>query len=55
MDAVTVAVLLMAAIKSRLILREFMEVRSGPRALRILCDGWLVGLLAGALCIYLSR
>ncbi len=40
--AVTAGVLLIALIKSRLVLRYFMEVRTAPAWLRWVCDGWLM-------------
>ena len=43
---ITVVVLVMALIKSRLIIREFMEVRTAPHWLGIATDGWLVVLWA---------
>ncbi|MFY1621346.1 cytochrome C oxidase subunit IV family protein, partial [Micromonospora sp. WMMD736] len=39
---ITIAVLAMAAVKCRLILSHFMEVRTAPGWLRIAVDGWLV-------------
>ena len=50
---ITVAVVVLGLIKSRLIIRYFMEVRSAPRWLRLATDCWLVVLWAGALIIYL--
>jgi hypothetical protein len=40
-------------IKSRLIIREFMEVRSAPAWLRAATDTWLVVLFGAVLVIYL--
>jgi hypothetical protein len=48
----TVAVLVIAGVKGRLIMREYMEVRGAPRAVRYLSDAWLGGLLAILLGIY---
>lgn len=50
---ITVAVVLLGAVKSRLIIRYFMEVRTAPRWLRLATDGWLIALWAGVLAIYL--
>ncbi|WP_036437162.1 cytochrome C oxidase subunit IV family protein [Mycobacterium sp. URHB0044] len=50
---ITVAVLAMALIKSRLIIREFMEVRTAPAWLRAATDAWLVVMFGGILAIYL--
>jgi len=38
---ITYSVLLIAAIKSRLVMRYFMEVRHAPSWLKWSCDGWL--------------
>ena len=40
--AVTVAAILIALVKVRIIFREFMEVRGAPALLRRLTDAWLV-------------
>jgi hypothetical protein len=45
---VTVAAICFALIKVRIIMREFMEVRNAPRALRSLTDFWVL-LMAVAL------
>jgi Prokaryotic Cytochrome C oxidase subunit IV len=50
---ITVVVLAMALIKSRLIIREFMEVRAAPAWLRAATDAWLVVLFGAVLVIYL--
>ncbi|RYG98089.1 MAG: prokaryotic cytochrome C oxidase subunit IV family protein [Alphaproteobacteria bacterium] len=42
--AVTMAVIVIAVIKARFVLREFMEVRHASRWLRLLSDVWVVGL-----------
>lgn len=51
--AITLAVLLMAALKTRLIIRYFMDVRTAPMWLRISTDAWLVVLFGTVLGIYL--
>ena len=51
---VTVAVLAIAAVKTWLIMTEFMETRVGPKWLRRLTGSWLVALLAGILALYLA-
>jgi hypothetical protein len=50
---ITVAVVLLAAAKGRLVIRRFMEVASAPRWLRFATDGWLLILWAAVLGIYL--
>jgi hypothetical protein len=50
---ITVVVLAMALIKSRLIIGEFMEVRTAPSWLRLATDAWLVVLFGAVLAIYL--
>jgi Prokaryotic Cytochrome C oxidase subunit IV len=50
---ITVVVLAMALIKSRLVIREFMEVRTAPTWLRASTDAWLVVMFGAVLAIYL--
>lgn len=50
---ITVSVIALAVIKCRLIIREFMEVRTAPAWLRIGTDAWLATLSAAVLVIYL--
>ncbi|MBB5915205.1 hypothetical protein BJY24_004072 [Nocardia transvalensis] len=47
------AIVVLGAIKSRLIIRYFMEVRHAPRWLRTATDAWLVVLWAALLGVYL--
>ena len=51
--AVTIGVLLMAALKSQLVIRHFMEVRTAPRWLRLTMAAWLAALFALLLGGYL--
>lgn len=50
---ITVAVILLAFIKGRMIIRYFMEVRTAPRWLKLTTDAWLIALWGGVLAIYL--
>ena len=50
---ITVAVIVLAFIKGRLIIQYFMEVRTDPRWLKLFTDAWLTILWAGVLAIYL--
>ncbi len=51
---ITAVVLTLALVKSRLIIRYFMEVRTAPpRWLRSATDAWLVVLFGAAFVIYL--
>jgi len=50
---ITVAVLAIAFVKARLIIRYFMEVRTAPSWLRLATDAWLVVLWGAILRIYL--
>ena len=50
---ITVAVVVLGLIKSRLIIRYFMEVRTAPRWLRLATDVWLFVLWGSVLGIYL--
>jgi Prokaryotic Cytochrome C oxidase subunit IV len=51
---ITVAVLVIGAIKARLIIREFMEVRRAPTWLQRFTDIWLVVFWGAVLVIYLA-
>lgn len=51
--AITVGVLLIAALKVRVIAWEFMELRAAPSLLRLLADAWLALLTALLLGVYL--
>jgi Prokaryotic Cytochrome C oxidase subunit IV len=51
--AVTCVVLVLAGIKARLIIRNFMEVRYAPGWLKFATDAWLGVLVASVLVIYL--
>ena len=50
--AVTIAVLVLALIKTRLIIQEFMEVRTAPTWLKLATDGWLAVLFGAIVVIY---
>jgi hypothetical protein len=50
---VTVAVLAIGFLKARLIMQEFMEVRTAPTWLRRFMDVWLVVFWGAVLAIYL--
>jgi hypothetical protein len=50
---ITIAVLAMALIKARLVIQQFMEVRTAPGWLRLFTDAWLVVLWPVVLVIYL--
>ena len=45
-EVATMAIMLIAAVKVRLVIRYFMEVRLAPLALRLVCDGWLLAVTA---------
>jgi hypothetical protein len=49
---VTYGVLSIAAIKIRVIMREFMEVRHAPTPWRRLTDGWTLSVIVALLAIY---
>ena len=51
--SISIAVVALAFIKSRIIIRYFMEVRTAPRWLRLATDGWLAALWLGVLAVYL--
>ena len=50
---ITLAVIVVGFVKSRLIIRCFMEVASAPRWLRLATDSWLIVLWGAVLLIYL--
>lgn len=50
---ITLAVIALAAVKGRLIIRYFMEVRHAPHWLRWATDAWLLVLWAAVTGIYL--
>lgn len=50
---VTVAVLLIAAVKSQLVIWYFMEVQHAPRWLKAATTGWVISLFALLLGLYL--
>lgn len=52
--AEAVGVLAIAGIKAHLVIDEFMEVRAAPTWLRRATKGWLAGLCATILIMYLS-
>ena len=52
-EVATVAIMLIAAVKVRLVIRHFMEVRWAPVVLRFVCDGWLLAVTALILTVYL--
>jgi apolipoprotein N-acyltransferase len=51
---VSISVILIAAIKVRVIFREFMEVRHAPDLLRRLMDAWLILLTIALVAIYIA-
>ena len=52
-EVATVAIMLVAAVKVRLVISHFMEVRRAPLALRFVCDGWLLAVTALIVTVYL--
>jgi hypothetical protein len=51
--ALSLGVLVISAVKVRVILREFMEVRHAPVLLRRVTDGWLALLFVAMIAAYL--
>jgi hypothetical protein len=49
----TVAIILVAFFKVRLVIRYFMEVRTAPLMLRLACDAWIVLVCGVVLLLYL--
>jgi hypothetical protein len=52
--AVTVAAICFALVKVRIIMREFMEVRNGPRFLLRITDFWVVLMGVAMLGVYFA-
>jgi hypothetical protein len=52
--AVTVTAIALAAVKVRIIMREFMEVRNAPPLLCRLTDAWVAGMAAVMIGLYLA-
>lgn len=50
----SVSIILVAFIKVRLVMTDFMEVRSAPRGLRMMCDAWMTILCASMMVLYFS-
>ena len=51
---VTVVVLLIAAVKTQLVIWHFMEVRRAPRWLKVTTGAWAIGLFALLLGFYFA-
>ena len=52
-EVATVAIVLIAALKMRFVIRHFMEVRRAPLVLQFVCDGWLLAVTTLILTVYL--
>jgi len=52
-ELATLTIMAIAAVKVRLVMRHFMEVRRAPLALRLVCDGWLLAVTALIVTVYL--
>ena len=52
-EVATVAIMVVAAVKVRLVIWRFMEVRRAPLALGLVCDGWLLAATALIVTVYL--
>ena len=52
-EVATVAIMVVAAVKVRLVIWHFMEVRRAPLALRLVCDRWLLAVTAPIVTVYL--
>ena len=51
--ALTIVVLAIAAVKTRFVIRQFMDVRAAPHWLRRATDAWLAVLMAAIVGLYL--
>jgi hypothetical protein len=52
-EVATAAIVLVAAVKVRLVIWQFMGVRRASLALRLVCDGWLLAVTALIVTVYL--
>lgn len=52
-EVATVAIMLIAALKVRFVIRHFMEVRRAPLVLQFVCDGWLLAVTTLIVAVYL--
>ena len=52
--SITIGVLAIGLFKARLIIGQFMEVRTAPKWLRVFTDLWLIAFWGAVLAIYLS-
>jgi hypothetical protein len=52
-EVATVAIMLIAGVKVRLVIGHFMEVRRAPLSLQFVCDGWLLAVTVLILTVYL--
>jgi hypothetical protein len=51
---ITSAIFIMAFIKVRLVILDFMEIRHAPIGLRLLLEAWVVGVCCAVLFMYMS-
>jgi hypothetical protein len=49
---ITLVVLLIALVKTRFVIRNYMELRSAPSWLQLTCDAWLLCFFGLVLCFY---
>jgi hypothetical protein len=52
---VSTALVVVAFVKVRFVIRYFMEVRGAGLPLRLACDSWVVGVCAAVLILYWER
>ncbi len=49
---ISAVVVLFALIKTRFVIRHYMQVRLAPLWLKLSCDAWLIGMFAMVTCFY---
>lgn len=54
-EAASIGILVLAMIKVRLVILYFMEVRTAPLPLRLICEAWVVALCGVMVGLYLLR
>jgi caa(3)-type oxidase subunit IV len=52
--AATIAIVLIAAVKARLVLLHFMELRHAPLPLRIVFEAWVLAVATALVAVYLA-
>ena len=49
-----IAIIVLALVKVRFVIMEFMELRGAPLPMRLVAEGWVVGICALLIALYLG-